>query len=150
MTTTYSSITTCIYVVANIAMRKGLSCANYIYECISMYITNAEGEYHLDTKKLFMQVDATLHLQLYTSHCGKCIPLSQSHFIVSTTSSLSGTSCSAGRVQWTSGTMWCQWWGRMVAVEQLQGRRPPGLCPFANRGLTGSWNGHLTTAAART
>ena len=32
--------------------------------------------------------------------------------------------------------------------QQLQGRRPPGLCPFANRGLTGSWNGCLTTAAA--
>ena len=76
------------------------------------------------------------------------IPLSWSHQVIST-SSLSGTPGITGRVQVTSGTMWCQLLGRMVAVEQLQGRRPPGLCPFANRGLTGSWNGCLTTAAAR-
>ena len=51
-------------------------------------------------------------------------------------------------VEVTSGTIWCQLLGRTVAVEQLQGRQSPGLCPFANRGLTGSWNDCLTTAAA--
>ena len=56
---------------------------------------------------------------------------------------------SVALVQQTSGTMWCQVLGRMVAVKQLQGRQSSGLCPFANRGLTGSWNDCLTTAAAR-
>ena len=74
-------------------------------------------------------------------------PSSWSHTSCNSTSSLSGTPGSSGMVQVMSGTMWCQLLGRMVAVEQLQGRQSPGLCPFANRGLTGSWNDCLTTAA---
>lgn len=65
---------------------------------------------------------------------------------VTSTSSLSGTPSSPGRAQMTSGTRWCQLWGRMV--EQLQGRQTCGLFPIPNWGLKGrSWNVCLTTAA---
>ena len=75
-----------------------------------------------------------------TAHCVHYVPHVWSHSAIST-SSLSGMSGHLAPCGVSCGEEW--WQG---AADRA--RQPPGLCPFAIRGLTGSWNGYLTTAAA--